>query len=133
VAGSEQKYLYKKMSKDGGGSDIIALSPPTDANFLSKSVDSDPEILTPENLEMFVISRKMLFNLITTLNLSFFPDYDFSDAKSHEFSRLPSLAHAWAEIDSRLCQCHLYGRGLRYLVLGLVKCRFPLVTNSLII
>jgi hypothetical protein len=113
VAGNEQKNMYKKMSKDGGGSDIVALSPPTDTNFLSKSVESEPEMFTPENLEMFVISRKMLFNLITTLNLSFYPDYDFSDVKSHEFSRSPSLAHVWAEIDSRLGQCHLFGRGIR--------------------
>lgn len=105
--------MYKKMSKGGGGSDIVALSPPTETNYLSKSIDSDPEIFTPENLEMFVISRKMLFNLITTLNLSFSPDYDFSDARSHEFSRSPSLANAWAEIDSRLGQCNLFGRGIR--------------------
>ncbi|NXL98830.1 MAF1 polymerase, partial [Tyrannus savana] len=36
-------------------------------------------------------SRKTLFYLITTLNESFRPDYDFSAAKSHEFSREPSL------------------------------------------
>ncbi|NWS78809.1 MAF1 polymerase, partial [Crotophaga sulcirostris] len=36
-------------------------------------------------------SRKTLFYLIATLNESFRPDYDFSAAKSHEFSREPSL------------------------------------------
>ncbi|XP_074059197.1 repressor of RNA polymerase III transcription MAF1 homolog isoform X3 [Macrotis lagotis] len=36
-------------------------------------------------------SRKTLFYLIATLNESFRPDYDFSTAKSHEFSREPSL------------------------------------------
>uniref|UniRef100_A0A8C5CUB1 Repressor of RNA polymerase III transcription MAF1 homolog n=1 Tax=Gadus morhua TaxID=8049 RepID=A0A8C5CUB1_GADMO len=35
--------------------------------------------------------RKTLFYLITTLNESFKPDYDFSTARSHEFSREPSL------------------------------------------
>lgn len=35
--------------------------------------------------------RKTLFYLITTLNESFRPDYDFSAAKAHEFSREPSL------------------------------------------
>ena len=37
------------------------------------------------------ISQKTLFYLISTLNAAFFPDYDFSDARSHEFSREPSL------------------------------------------
>ncbi|NXD46468.1 MAF1 polymerase, partial [Copsychus sechellarum] len=36
-------------------------------------------------------SRKTLFYLIATLNEAFRPDYDFSAAKSHEFSREPSL------------------------------------------
>lgn len=36
-------------------------------------------------------SRKTLFYLIATLNESFRPDYDFSTARSHEFSREPSL------------------------------------------
>lgn len=35
--------------------------------------------------------RKTLFYLITTLNESFRPDYDFSAARGHEFSREPSL------------------------------------------
>jgi len=37
------------------------------------------------------ISTKTLFYLISTLNASFYPDYDFSNAKSSEFSREPSL------------------------------------------
>ncbi len=36
------------------------------------------------------ISRKTLFYLISTLNAAF-PDYDFSDAKSSEFVKEPSL------------------------------------------
>lgn len=35
--------------------------------------------------------RKTLFYLITTLNESFRPDYDFSAARAHEFSREPSM------------------------------------------
>jgi hypothetical protein len=102
------------MAREGGASEIVALSPPSaNYNYLSKSTDSEGEYLTPENLEMFVISRKTLFNLITTLNLSFYPDYDFSDAKSHEFSRSPSLSHVWAEIDSRLGLAPQYHKGLR--------------------
>ena len=37
------------------------------------------------------ISTKTLFYLISTLNASFNPDYDFSNAKSEEFSKEPSL------------------------------------------
>lgn len=37
------------------------------------------------------ISRKTVFYLITTLNASFHPDYDFTDAKSNHFSKEPSL------------------------------------------
>ena len=37
------------------------------------------------------ISRKTLFYLIATLNASFHPDYDFSYARSEEFSREPSI------------------------------------------
>jgi hypothetical protein len=36
------------------------------------------------------ISTKTLFYLISTLNASFNPDYDFSNAKSEEFSKEPS-------------------------------------------
>ena len=41
------------------------------------------------------ISTKSLFYLISTLNASFNPDYDFSDAKSEEFSKEPSLQVCW--------------------------------------
>ena len=37
------------------------------------------------------ISTKTLFYLISTLNASFYPDYDFSMAKSEEFCREPSV------------------------------------------
>lgn len=38
------------------------------------------------------ISRRTLFYLIATLNASFHPDYDFSNAKSDEFSKEPSIS-----------------------------------------
>ncbi len=38
-----------------------------------------------------MVSSKTLFYLKSTLNASFYPDYDFSDAKSDEFSREPSV------------------------------------------
>ena len=53
---------------------------------LSKSQSGDEEGPLSDKC-----SRKTLFYLIATLNESFRPDYDFSAAKSHEFSREPSL------------------------------------------
>ncbi|XP_035754867.1 repressor of RNA polymerase III transcription MAF1 homolog, partial [Egretta garzetta] len=53
---------------------------------LSKSQSGDDEGPLSDKC-----SRKTLFYLIATLNESFRPDYDFSAAKSHEFSREPSL------------------------------------------
>lgn len=47
------------------------------------------------------ISRKTLFYLIATLN-SAYPDYDFSNAKSHEFSKEPSLQWVMNAVDSNL-------------------------------
>lgn len=51
----------------------------------SLSVSGDEEVLCD------TISRKSLFYLIATLNATFAPDYDFTDAKSSEFSRERSL------------------------------------------
>lgn len=52
----------------------------------SLSVSGDEEVLLCDT-----ISRKSLFYLIATLNATFAPDYDFTDAKSSEFSRERSL------------------------------------------
>ena len=48
------------------------------------------------------ISNKTLFYLISTLNESFSPDYDFSDAKSDEFSREPGLKWVKDSIHSNM-------------------------------
>ncbi|KAG8536619.1 hypothetical protein GDO81_025992 [Engystomops pustulosus] len=47
-------------------------------------------------------SRKTLFYLIATLNESFRPDYDFSAARSHEFSREPSINWVVNAVNSSL-------------------------------
>lgn len=52
----------------------------------SLSVSGDEEVLLCDT-----ISRKSLFYLIATLNATFAPDYDFTDAKSSEFSKERSL------------------------------------------
>lgn len=52
------------------------------------------------------ISTKTLFYLISTLNASFNPDYDFSKAKSEEFSREPSVQVSRnKQLQSLLCLC----------------------------
>nr|KAG5708029.1 hypothetical protein BaRGS_025167 [Batillaria attramentaria] len=43
-----------------------------------------------------------LFYLISTLNASFNPDYDFSNAKSEEFSREPSIQSVVTAVDTLL-------------------------------
>lgn len=63
---------------------------------LSKSQSGDEEGPLSDKC-----SRKTLFYLIATLNESFRPDYDFSAAKSHEFSREPSLN--WVSGSFALC------------------------------
>ena len=79
------------------------------------------------------VDNKTLFYLKATLNLSFQPDYDFTSAKSDEFSREPSVKLVmdcvrsnlaatagdrflsfdpllWAAIDEeiQLCDCDIY-------------------------
>jgi len=50
------------------------------------------------------ISRKTLFFLTQTLNSAFGPDYDFSSAKSEDFSKEPKLDWVMSNIDSCLFQ-----------------------------
>ncbi|NXW09546.1 MAF1 polymerase, partial [Fregetta grallaria] len=98
---------------------------------LSKSQSGDEEGPLSDKC-----SRKTLFYLIATLNESFRPDYDFSAAKSHEFSREPSLnwvvnavncslfsavredfnalkPHLWDAVDEEIClsECDIYSWG----------------------
>lgn len=81
MAGGD-KRLYKLLSHDGQG-DVQALSPP-------KHFDG-PSSYPPTSRLCDACPRKTIFHLISTLNASFHPDYDFSNAKSHEFSREPSV------------------------------------------
>lgn len=57
----------------------------------SKSIDGAPLC--------DVISRKTLFYLISTLNATF-PDYDFTDTRSCEFSKEPNLQYVMNNVDS---------------------------------
>ncbi|XP_063155878.1 repressor of RNA polymerase III transcription MAF1 homolog isoform X3 [Candoia aspera] len=128
----DDKHLFKQFCQEGQPHVLEALSPPQTTgispNRLSKSQSGDEEGPLSDKC-----SRKTLFYLIATLNESFRPDYDFSAAKSHEFSREPSLnwvvnavncslfsavredftalkPHLWDAVDQEIClsECDIY-------------------------
>lgn len=95
MAGGD-KAFYKRFTADGETSrDLQALSPPEGA-FQSRSLSGDEEGMLCDT-----ISRKTLFYLIATLNAAF-PDYEFSLAKSNEFSAEPSLSWVQSAVDSAI-------------------------------
>ncbi|CRL00749.1 CLUMA_CG014005, isoform A [Clunio marinus] len=102
MAGND-KQLYKRfISSEQSASDLQALSPPQTLADMSPyfgrgSYSGDEGVTLCDT-----ISRKTLFYLIATLNSTFEPDYDFSDAKSHEFSKEPSIQLIMNSIDSNL-------------------------------
>ena len=106
MAGND-KRLFKLISAEGGlgPEDLQALSPPqtvlsiSPSKAYSKSAGSMSE---GEGYLCDTISTKTLFYLISTLNASFNPDYDFSNAKSEEFSKEPSLEWVINNIDTQL-------------------------------
>uniref|UniRef100_A0A8C0V3T8 Repressor of RNA polymerase III transcription MAF1 homolog n=1 Tax=Cyanistes caeruleus TaxID=156563 RepID=A0A8C0V3T8_CYACU len=77
------KQLFKQFCLEGRPQALEALSPPQTSGLSPGRLGRAPLSHT--------CSRKTLFYLIATLNEAFRPDYDFSAAKSHEFSREPSL------------------------------------------
>ena len=94
------KRLYKFLNTQGHNpSDLEALSPSESQQQHIYSL-SPNSVYTPRSQMssteddsssfVSVMSRKMLFTLLSTLNAAF-PDYDFSQVKSEEFSREPSL------------------------------------------
>lgn len=99
MAGGD-KAMYKRFNAEGvHPNDLQALSPPQLSpgySQYSRSVSGDEEGPLCDT-----ISRKTLFYLIATLN-SAFPDYDFLDVKSHEFSKEPSLQWVTNAIDTNL-------------------------------
>ncbi|XP_055376564.1 repressor of RNA polymerase III transcription MAF1 homolog [Condylostylus longicornis] len=100
------KALYKRFTSETHGygpHDLQALSPPQTVMDLSPSFGSNRGSQSDEGVILCdTISRKTLFYLIATLNAAFEPDYDFSDAKSHEFSKEPSLTWVMNNVHSNL-------------------------------
>lgn len=147
MVGNEKKQ-YKHLSHHQEGQNRQALSPPQTifGSPLAGSPISNglPAVLTrtisgssnqsecgPQLRD--AVDNKTLFFLKATLNLSFQPDYDFTNAKSEEFSREPNVKlvmgcvrsnlaatagdkflsfdpFLWAAIDEeiQLCDCDIY-------------------------
>jgi len=112
MTGNDKK-LYKHLNTQGHSpSELKALSPsesqqqliygfsPNSMYTAQKHTQMEcPEVDSSEFVS--VISGKMLFTLLSTLNAAF-PDYDFSQAKSEEFSREPSLAFVVNNVNTNL-------------------------------
>lgn len=101
----DDKRLFRSLSTDHGmtSKDLQALSPPnhvtlshSPSTVYGQSPGSEACVLCD------TISTKTLFYLISTLNASFYPDYDFSNAKSSEFSREPSLQWVLNAVECQL-------------------------------
>lgn len=117
MAGND-KRLYKLITNDG--TELQALSPPQ--TYIGSPVSGTPTVGPNAMPVVFVrststssgayhsdqpqfcntINKKILFHLISTLNTAFHPDYDFTDAKSDEFSREPSLNWTMSSVKSNL-------------------------------
>ena len=101
------KRLYKNLNADGHSpNDLEALSPPESLLSISPTAYHKSRSISIDEEESNVIisstcSRRTLFYLIATLNASF-QDYDFSNAKSEEFSREPKLEWVINSINSNL-------------------------------
>lgn len=108
MAGSD-KRLFKSIVGDAGTSpnDLQALSPPQSIFFMNspgrtRSLSQSDNGEELQNHLCDTISRKTLFYLTTTLTASFHPDYDFSQARSEEFSKEPSVTCVTNAIDNNL-------------------------------
>ncbi|KFM79774.1 Repressor of RNA polymerase III transcription MAF1-like protein, partial [Stegodyphus mimosarum] len=102
----DHKKLFKMMNAENSANDLQALSPPqsmlmvgSPSKNYSRSQSDDGEGQGPL---CDTINRKTLSYLIATLNASFHPDYDFSHAKSEEFSREHSPRWVMNAVDSNL-------------------------------
>ncbi|XP_054621711.1 MAF1 homolog, negative regulator of RNA polymerase III b [Dunckerocampus dactyliophorus] len=97
----DDKHMFKQFCQEGEPHILEALSPPqstgtTSPSQLAKSSEDGENPLSDK------CCRKTLFYLIATLNESFRPDYDFSAARAHEFSREPSLNWVANAVNSSL-------------------------------
>lgn len=118
------KRLYKQMYDEKTGSspyDLQMLGPSTGSpitqpmittylNQLSSDNENTDLVGSFNSSSIDIISRKTLFYLISTLNASFQPDYDFSNTLSAEFSKEPTFEIVVKAIDNYLATVDCYSR-----------------------
>ena len=131
IAG-ESKKLYKQMHDEKTGTSPIQLLGPASSlqqlgvspttvipslnNYMvNRSLSDDLEYSSSFNGSLDLISRKTLFYLISTLNASFQPDYDFSNTAGSEFSKEPSLEFVMKSVENYLGTSDVYNRMKRQL------------------
>jgi len=104
------KKLYKTIHEDGRRPSDLQMLSPSESEQQTPGVSPvsssslDPFLFTETDSPLppvAVISRKRLFTLLSTLNASF-PDYDFSAAKSEDFSREQNLSFVINDVNSNL-------------------------------
>jgi len=104
MAGNDKK-LFKTVqgnAESSPGGDLQVLSPPQSTVSHSPVKSYGRSLSDGEGYLCDTISTKTLFYLISTLNASFNPDYDFSESKSDEFSKEPSAEWVLNVVDSQL-------------------------------
>jgi len=125
----DDKRLFKALSSDGPINDLTLLSPPQTLLSASPGTSYGRSFSADESESPLssTCSRKTLYYLISTLNASFRPDYDFSCSKSDEFSREPSIDYATSFINSTLGA--VLGERYNRSVAASVKCVCLFVTD----
>ncbi|CAF1010031.1 unnamed protein product [Rotaria sordida] len=113
----DPKKLYKQLRNEPGTSphDLEILGPSQtklSSSYNSNFLTTSPQILHPypiarsissddESPLVKTIPRKTLIFLISTLNATFQPDYEFSSCTSQDFSRETNFELVKTEVDSR--------------------------------
>ena len=92
------------LSRLGDSGGAVSVSSPAEAsdNPSRETLSAEVEGLAAEFGGEDAIPRKTLFYLISTLNTAFYPDYDFSNAASTDFSRQHSLQQVMVSVESQL-------------------------------
>lgn len=121
----DAKRLYKQMHDEKTGTspypDFQMLGPSTGSPITQPMINTYLNQLSSDNENtdivgsfnsnsIDIISRKTLFYLISTLNESFQPDYDFSNTLSNEFSKEPTFELVVKAVDNYLATVDCYSR-----------------------
>lgn len=124
----EDKRLFKQFSAQGDVMEQEQLSESPSTWDTRNSPPSYPGSLGAAGAFgagsglVHTCSRKTLFYLKATMNAAYMPDYDFSDAKSHEFCREPSLDWVKKTIGGNMQTAALIGfEGVAHAVWGAIN------------